>query len=99
MPKTINDAVISVVSTGRRMQTSEMFMSATRDLGCAHVHGGTVRQQQLAFGHDGLAAVEPGSDHTFIADLTIDFHRLDLGGAVLDDEYERAGLADLHGIG
>ena len=26
MPKTINDAVISVVSTGRRIQVSEIFM-------------------------------------------------------------------------
>jgi hypothetical protein len=26
MPNTISDAVISVVSTGRRMQVSEMFM-------------------------------------------------------------------------
>ena len=61
MPNTINDAVISVVNTGRRMQISEMFMglAACDSFGLTRVHACSIRQDQLPVGHDRLAAIKP----------------------------------------
>src|ERR1700756_1730164 len=135
----MSDAVSSVVRTGRRIQSSEIFMASVSGpcgpspgrraqfaprtissktgprsdralaplplapragrLGAVRGHMGSLRQKQLAVGHDSLAAIEAGGDDRFRADLTLDVHVLHLGDAVLYDEDEVAGLTDLHGTG
>ena len=60
MPNTMIDAVISVVITGRRMQTSEIVMSGARV--AARRHPGAVGQQKLAVGdHDVSPSSRPDS--------------------------------------
>ncbi len=56
-------AVISVVMTGRRMQSSDKFMFTI--LPCTSRADTAVPslQQKLTLGHDGLAAVEAALEH------------------------------------
>src|SRR5262245_14745265 len=89
-------AVTSVVSTGRRMQSSDKFMSESR-LRLARGDARPVSDLQLPFGHDQLAAFEAAFKDSLPVDNARHLDRLDLRNDVLDDEYERPGWPDLNG--
>ena len=85
---------MSVVITGRRMQTSEMFMSGF-GLAAAYRHLGPVRQQKLAVGDHDVALLEAGFNDRHAVDGPLDLDRANGGGVVLHHEHECAGLAEL----
>src|SRR3982750_1922008 len=61
-PKAIIDAVISVVITGRRIQSSDSVMALCSGLR-PHFNPGPVRQQQLPVDHHVLASRQTCRDH------------------------------------
>src|SRR5262249_3917634 len=89
------DAVMSVVSTGRRMQVSDIVMSRADLL--ALRHPGSVRKQKLAVGHHHLPFREPGLDDRNAIDRALHLNRTNACNVVLHDEYEGPGLAELEG--
>src|ERR1700674_2574805 len=92
-PKTINDAVISVVITGRRMQVSEIFTSRPR-LALAHRDPRPVGEQQVSVGDHDVAIIETGFDDRFGAQQPRHLDRRDGGDVILHHEHEVALLAD-----
>src|SRR4051794_15949789 len=62
-PNAMMDAVISVVITGRRIQSSESVIASRSGLAGALFHTRAVRQQELSVDHDVLAAGQPFRDH------------------------------------
>src|SRR5947209_6557817 len=62
-PKAMIEAVISVVITGLRMQSSESVIASRPGLARPRLDPGAVGQQQLAVHHDVLAAGEPLGNH------------------------------------
>ena len=65
-PKTPNamiDAVISVVMTGRRIQSSESVIGLGSGLFGPRLDPRAVRQQQLSVDHDAFVAGQPFGDH------------------------------------
>src|SRR3954467_12468275 len=95
IPKAMIEAVMSVVITGRRIQSSESVMSGS-GLARPRLDLRTVRQQQLAVDDDVLAAGQAFGNHRRSLEGAADLDRHDLGGAVLDHEDVVAGLAALH---
>ena len=65
----MNDAVISVVSTGRRMQSSDKFIGQD-PAGALAPRGATldaVGEAELTVGDDGLAALEAAFQDGFVS--------------------------------
>src|SRR5207248_521215 len=85
-PNTMKVAVISVVSTGRRIQSSEMTMCSGPRFRFARGDAGAVVEQQLALGHDGFAPVETAFENRLPVQHARDLDVLDRRGAVLDDK-------------
>ena len=86
----MNDAVISVVSTGRRMQSSDRFM-AQDPAGAPAARGvtlGAVGEAELAVGDDGLAALKAAFEDGFVLLHARHLDRLHGSDAVLDHEDE-----------
>src|SRR3954469_21076520 len=61
-PKAMIEAVMSVVITGLRIQSSESVIASCPGLR-SRLDPGAVGQQQLAIHHDVLAAGQPFGDH------------------------------------
>src|SRR5947207_3425021 len=98
MPNTMNVAVTSVVKTGRRMQSSEIFMTLRPRLRAARIDPRPIRQQQLAIGHDGFPPFEPTLQHSFTVENSRNLHGLHRRDVVLHHKNECALLADLDGL-
>src|SRR4051812_36966768 len=96
-PKAIMEAVISVVITGRRMQSSDSVIVSRSSLAAALFHARAVRQQQLPVDHDSFAARKSFGDHRGALGRAFDLDRLDLCGTVLHHKHVVAALAALHG--
>src|SRR3954464_14330135 len=62
-PKAMIEAVISVVITGRRIQSSDSVIALSSGLARPGFHARTVRQQQLPVDHDVLASGQPFEDY------------------------------------
>src|SRR3954469_1861854 len=62
-PKAMIEAVISVVITGRRIQSSESVIASRSGLARPGFHARAVRQQQLPVDHDVLASGQPFEDY------------------------------------
>src|ERR1700758_4786644 len=62
-PKAMIEAVMSVVITGLRIQSSESVIASRPGLAHPRLHPRAVGQQQLAIHHDILAAGEPLGNH------------------------------------
>ena len=95
-PNAMIDAVISVVMTGRRMQSSESVIDQAPALRVARLDRRALGQQQLPVDHDVLAAGQPFGDDRDALEGAVDLDRLNLGLAVLHDEHKIAVLAALH---
>src|SRR3954451_1294095 len=95
-PKAMIEAVMSVVITGLRIQSSESVIALRPGLAHPRLDPRAVGQQQLAVHHDVLAAGQPLGDHRLPLKGTVDLHRLNFRYAVLDHEYIIAALAALH---
>jgi hypothetical protein len=91
------DAVISVVMTGRRMQSSESVIGYAP----AFLVRASTRVPSDSSNCPSTTTLsppgEPFRDHRHALRGAVDLDRLDLGGAVLDHEDEIAALAALHG--
>src|ERR1044072_9471818 len=61
-PKAMIEAVISVVITGRRMQSSDSVIASSSGLARPRFHPRAIRQQQLPGEHDALATGQPSDD-------------------------------------
>src|SRR5262245_10682289 len=94
MPNTMSDAVMRVVITGRRMQSSERPMSGLCFAG-SDGNSGSVGELELTIGHDRLPLLQSRCDGGLSVDRAFDLDLPDRHRVVLDDEHERAGLADL----
>src|SRR5882672_12373641 len=94
-PNAMIDAVISVVMTGRRIQSSESVMGSGPRLGSARRDRRALGQQQLAVDHDVLAAGQSLGDDGLALERAADLHRLNVGLAVLHHEHIVAVLAAL----
>src|ERR1700754_1724513 len=94
-PKAMIEAVMSVVITGLRMQSSESVIASRSGL-APRLDPRAVRQQQLAVHHDVLAAGQPLGDHGLPLEGTVDLYRLNFRYAFLDHEHVIAALAALH---
>src|SRR6476661_5023155 len=81
-PNAMIEAVISVVITGRRMQSSDSVIALRSGLAVSRFHPCAVRQQQLTVDHDVLASRQPFRDHGRALEGALDFHRLNFCGAV-----------------
>src|SRR3954451_16918454 len=95
-PKAIIEAVISVVITGRRIQSSDSVIALCSGLAGSRFHPRAVRQQQLAVDYDVLTSGQPFRNHRGALEGTLDLDRLHPGGAVLNHENVVAALAALH---
>src|SRR3954466_5182565 len=62
-PNAMIDAVISVVITGRRIQSSDSVIASRSGLAGALFHARAVREQQLSVDHNVLAPGQPFGDH------------------------------------
>src|SRR3954466_1272480 len=81
-PKAMIEAVISVVITGRRIQSSDSVMASRSGLARPGFHPSAVQQQQLPVDHDVLAPGQPFRNHRSTLQGAFDLHRLNLCGAV-----------------
>src|SRR4051794_14783935 len=75
-PKAMIEAVISVVITGLRIQSSESVIGSCPSLARPRLDPRTVGQQQLAVDHDVLAAGQPFGDHGLPLEGTVNLYRL-----------------------
>src|ERR1700681_1001266 len=96
MPNAMIDAVISVVMTGRRIQSSDRVIALGPGLVRPRLDPRPVGQQQLAVDHDILVARQPLGDHGYALESAVDLDRLNLGHAVLHHEHVVAVLAALY---
>src|SRR5258707_7371130 len=94
-PNAMIDAVISVVITGRRMQSSESVIASGPGLLRPRLDARSVRQQQLSVDNHILVAGQPLGNHRSALEGAVDLDRLNFGDAVLDDKYVIAALAAL----
>src|ERR1700676_1423510 len=94
-PNAMIDAVISVVMTGRRMQSSESVIASGSGLLRPRLDARSLRQQQLSVDNHILVAGQPLGNHRSALEGAVDLDRLNLGDAVLDDKYVIAALAAL----
>src|SRR5436305_1747356 len=81
-PKAMIEAVISVVITGLRIQSSESVIASRPGL-APRLDPGAVGQQQLAVHHDILAAGQPLGDHGLPLESPVDLDRLNFRHAFL----------------
>src|ERR1700710_837174 len=96
-PKAMIEAVMSVVITGLRIQSSESVIGSRSGLARRpRFNPRAVGQQQLAVHHDVLAAGQPLGDHGLPLEGTVDLYRLNFRDAFLDHEHVIAVLAALH---
>src|SRR4051812_19444474 len=96
-PKAMIEAVISVVITGRRMQSSDSVIALRPGLAVSRFHPRAVRQQQLTVDHDVLASRQPFRDDGRTLEGTLDFYGLNFCRAVPHHKNVVAALAALHG--
>src|SRR3954452_8732699 len=75
-PKAMIDAVISVVITGLRMQSSDSVIASRSGLARPGFHPRAVGQQQLAVDHDVLAARQAFQDYGGTLEGALDLYRL-----------------------
>src|ERR1700710_1117525 len=95
-PKAMIEAVMSVVITGLRIQSSESVIASRSGLARPRLNPRAVGQQQLAVHHDVLAAGQPLGDHGLSLEGTVDLYRLNFRNTFLDHEHVIAVLAALH---
>src|SRR3954469_22583907 len=86
---------MSVVITGRRIQASERFMSASSLCGAYHDLR-TVDELKMAVDHYLLSALKSRFQYGFLAERARDLDRHHRGNTGLDDEQVAATLAGLH---
>src|ERR1700681_3971806 len=96
MPNAMIDAVISVVMTGRRMQSSERVIASGPGLVRPRFDPRPVGQQQLAIDHDVLVARQPLGDPGYALEGGVDLDVRNTCPAVLSHEHLIAVLAALH---
>src|SRR3954469_6259987 len=95
-PKAMIEAVMSVVITGLRIQSSESVIASRPGLARPRLDPRTVGQQQLAVHHDVLAAGQSLDDYGLPLEGTVDLYRLNFRYAFCDHEHIMAALAALH---
>src|ERR1700709_1812378 len=84
-PKAMIEAVMSVVITGLRIQSSERVIASRPGLARPRLDPRAVGQQQLAVHHDAFAAGQPLGDHGLPLQGAVDLHRLHFRHAVLPE--------------
>src|SRR3954452_19846157 len=82
-PKAMIEAVMSVVITGLRIQSSESVIALGSALARPRLDPRAVGQQQLAVHHDVLAAGQPLGDYGLSLEGTVDLYRLNFRHAFL----------------
>src|SRR5882762_5237567 len=92
-PKAMIEAVMSVVITGLRIQSSESVIASRPGLARPRLDPRAVGQQQLAVHHHVLAAGQPFDDHGLPLEGTLDLDRLNFRYAFLDHKHVIAALA------
>src|SRR3954449_11745090 len=75
-PKAMIEAVMSVVITGLRIQSSESVIASRPGFARPRFDPRAVRQQQLAVHHDVLAAGQPLGNYGLPLEGAVDLHRL-----------------------
>src|ERR1700760_1206798 len=81
-PKAMIEAVISVVITGRRIQSSESVIASRSGLARPGFHPRTIRQQQLPVDHDVLASGQPFGNYRCALEGALDLDGLNLCRAI-----------------